>query len=50
MFESLRWLLVNIWNEESHVSWEEFQERVENAWDNDELSGTEYDWLMNNMG
>lgn len=50
MFESLRGLLIEIWDEETSVTWEEFEERVQNAWSDGDLSGTEYDWLMANKG
>ena len=50
MFESLRGLLVQIWDEETSVTWADFEERVQAAWSNGELAGTEYDWLMANKG
>lgn len=50
MFYELRGLLEDIWNGDSDVTWEDFNERLEDAWENGELSGTEYDWLINNMG
>lgn len=50
MFETLKSLLEDILNGESDVTMDEFEERVEEAWDDDELSGSEYDWLIANMG
>lgn len=49
MFVRLRKLMEDIWNEDSSVTWSDFRKRVETAYENDELSGTEYDWLLNNM-
>lgn len=50
MFETLKSLLEDILNGESDVTMDEFEGRVEEAWDDDELSGSEYDWLIANMG
>lgn len=48
-FRSLRGLLNQILNGESNMSPEDFEERVYIAYQDGELSGTEYDWLMNNI-
>lgn len=50
MFEELKSLLEDIWNDESDVSFEEFEKKVEQAWNDGLLEGTEYDWLLNNIG
>lgn len=49
MFIVLRRILEDIWNGDSDMSWETFHSRVETAYTNDEITGTEYDWLINNM-
>lgn len=48
-FRSLRGLLSQILNGEFDMSPEDFEERVYTAYQDGELSGTEYDWLMNNI-
>lgn len=48
-FRSLRGTLNQILNGESGMSPEDFEEQVYAAYQDDELSGTEYDWLMNNI-
>ena len=50
MFETLKNLLEDILNGESDTTIDEFEEQVEAAWDSDELTGSEYDWLIANMG
>lgn len=48
VFHSYQSLLNDIFSGDSDMSLEEFRERVEQAYDDDRLTGTQYDWLMGN--
>ena len=50
MFYSLQELMENIYHGESSLSWEDFEERVQAAWADDKITGTQYDWLIGNSG
>lgn len=48
-FYSLQGLLNEIYAGDTCMSMEEFEKRIQEAYDDGELSGTQYDWLMANI-
>lgn len=48
-FRSLCGLMNEIMSGDTDVTPEEFEERVQEAYDNDEITGTQYDHLMGNF-
>lgn len=50
MFDSLRQLCEDIWNNDSDVSWDEFEEKVMNAYADGRISSRECDSLLAQKG
>ena len=50
MFEELKGLCEDIWNNDSEVSWDEFEEKVMNAYADGHISSRECDWLLAEKG
>lgn len=50
MYENLKNLCLNIWSNDSNVTWDEFEEKVMNAYADGKLSSRECDWLLAQKG